>query len=650
MINRRINKAVESLAKAGLNRPGKGVLPKQNSTGKTKSIQKQIQGGPSTERMRRIYCKPPQRFRSNDKILEAAALLFKLREATDPQEAALAKHFSAHFHKCLKLSSVELSLIRVFNETALDHIEKEVLLLLTLSALGMHSRVSSFEEIQRAMDKTGKVALSVARVLDEDGRLVKAKLIKSESMMGTKKFWVYPILIKTIISSGDINKLGAKKYEDLLEEVCKVVKATAAKVKGINRVDRDNGLLKGDRLIDKSLNVIFEALRKHPDWPLYQLLRLSLSPKERFIMLMLAGKELGYVTAHDKSFTGAGLAKCAGRDTSDEKRCFALLKGDSRLRKKGYITPCNSNGKHGNSVETEAELRDCQFELTERCLRRFKIKQNCQNGDSVRQPMIKSEQLVLSESAKSALEMCVAQAKNAEVMFDKWGLSETFPYGTATTVLFFGPPGTGKTACAEAVAHRLNKPIMVVNSSDVLDKYVGESDKNIVKVFEEAKNVGAVLFWDEADALFYDRDSAFHNWEVRVVNILLQEMEKFKGVCILSTNRNLILDKALERRIAIKVQFERPNKKQRQQIWGKLVPKNMPLAEDVSVERLSEEDLSGGEIKNVVLNAARLSLCRGSDGPITMLDFEKALRMEREGSWTGNKNDFGFGAKKQKRI
>jgi len=262
---------------------------------------------------------------------------------------------------------------------------------------------------------------------------------------------------------------------------------------------------------------------------------------------------------------------------------------------------------------------------------------------SARRPLLKPEQLVLSDKVSSALEMCVIQAQNAETLFDNWGLKETIPYGEAVVMMFSGPAGTGKTACAEAVAYQLNKPIMVVNYAEVQNYLAGQTQKNIVRIFAEAEQTNAVLFWDEADSFFCDRDSASQNWEVREVNVLLQELERFHGVCILSTNRRTALDKALERRVNIKVQFERPDRDSRRKIWEKLTPTKMPLAEDVSFDKLSSEDLSGGEIKNVVLNAARLALKNGrKKGPVTMNDFQQAIQIENEGRWNIITGKFGF--------
>jgi len=125
-------------------------------------------------------------------------------------------------------------------------------------------------------------------------------------------------------------------------------------------------------------------------------------------------------------------------------------------------------------------------------------------------------------------------------------------------------------------------------------------------------------------------------WEVRDVNVLLQELERFEGICILATNRKITLDKALERRITLKVEFERPDRKQRREIWAKFLPHKLPLERDVELDELSVWELAGGEIKNVVLNAARIAVKRDECGPVTMQDFREAVAMEYMGRWNRN--------------
>jgi SpoVK/Ycf46/Vps4 family AAA+-type ATPase len=210
-------------------------------------------------------------------------------------------------------------------------------------------------------------------------------------------------------------------------------------------------------------------------------------------------------------------------------------------------------------------------------------------------------------------------------------------------LLFYGPPGTGKTATAEALAHELGRSLIVADYAKIQNCYVGVTEKNIVRIFQEAQRKKAVLFWDEADAMLYDRDDAGPNWEVRDVNVILQEIERFEGVCILATNRRQKLDKALSRRISIQVEFKRPQTvAERLRIWNAMIPPKLPLDSNVDLEALASEDLSGGEIKNVLLNAARFAASRkDADHKLNATDFDQAVRWELQVRHQ-NHNRIGF--------
>ncbi|MCX7994254.1 MAG: ATP-binding protein [candidate division WOR-3 bacterium] len=226
---------------------------------------------------------------------------------------------------------------------------------------------------------------------------------------------------------------------------------------------------------------------------------------------------------------------------------------------------------------------------------------------NVYEPVLTFENLVLEPEKLKAIERAVFQAKNLNQIFEEWGLNQTIKYGKGTVMLFYGPPGTGKTATSEAIAHRLGKKIGMVNYENVLGCWVGESEKNLVLAFEEAKREDCVLVFDEADALFAKRfyetysTDRMHNY---MTNILMKELERFDGVVILTTNREVVIDEAFDRRIILKLKFEMPSPEERAKIWRKLIPEKVPLASDVDFERLGRYyELSGGEIKNAILNA-----------------------------------------------
>ena len=247
-------------------------------------------------------------------------------------------------------------------------------------------------------------------------------------------------------------------------------------------------------------------------------------------------------------------------------------------------------------------------------------------------PRFKMEDVVIPEDRKEALINVLAQVGREDIIFRKWGFGQVIHYGKGLVLLFYGPPGTGKTMMAEAVADHLKRELAVVRYDQVENCFVGVTEKNIVNLFEEASTKDCVLLFDEADALFSQRSQRDMKYDNRVVNILLTEIEKYEGVVILTTNYEPILDPALDRRVALKLRFDPPDKKLRRKIWEKLIPRKAPLAEDVDLDRLAEYELTGAEIKNAVLNAARRAARRlrtkREKGEIKMEDFLRAIEAE----------------------
>ena len=237
--------------------------------------------------------------------------------------------------------------------------------------------------------------------------------------------------------------------------------------------------------------------------------------------------------------------------------------------------------------------------------------------------------LVLAPATREGLEDALTELRHKSLMYKGWGLRKVVKKTKGISLLFAGPPGTGKTMAAEAIAHELGKPLHVVNYAQMENMWVGETEKNIERTFAKAAEDEAVLFFDEADAVFFRRGFMTAPWMNRDVNVLLSHIENFAGVVILATNLARTLDKALDRRIDIAVEFPLPDVGMRRELYRRCVPKQAPLAKDVDFDALARKYvLSGGSILNVVRQAMRTALKRGKRHRITQDDFLRAAERE----------------------
>jgi SpoVK/Ycf46/Vps4 family AAA+-type ATPase len=220
------------------------------------------------------------------------------------------------------------------------------------------------------------------------------------------------------------------------------------------------------------------------------------------------------------------------------------------------------------------------------------------------------DEVVLPERTRQALEQALAEVRNHSLIFDRWGLGERHATGLGLAFNFAGPPGTGKTICAQAIAHALGMKLLIVDYAEAESMWVGETPKNVVAAFRAATEQNAVLFFDEADAIAARRASGLQLPDQResnlTVNVLLRELEAFNGIVIFATNLAANFDPAFERRIRTHVLFEMPGVDEREQIWRlQIHPSKTPLAADVNFRELAERFVaSGGDIKNAVIKAA----------------------------------------------
>lgn len=206
-------------------------------------------------------------------------------------------------------------------------------------------------------------------------------------------------------------------------------------------------------------------------------------------------------------------------------------------------------------------------------------------------------------------------------MFEKWGLNEHFEKGITNSILIHGPPGTGKTMVSESIAAVLGKNLMMISAASVQSNIPGQTERNMTDSFAKAGKEDAVVLFDECDSLFYNRDAVGAIMAAEI-NHFLTELERFPGVVLLTTNRLHKLDGALQRRIIAKIELGLPDAKTRELIWGKLIPEKMPVG-DINFKILSKASLSGGDIKNVVILAARRAIAHNNP-KVEMEDFNIA--------------------------
>lgn len=229
------------------------------------------------------------------------------------------------------------------------------------------------------------------------------------------------------------------------------------------------------------------------------------------------------------------------------------------------------------------------------------------------EPQRSFDGVVLPERTLLALNHALALVRKHDLIFRQWGLAERHTTGLGLAFHFAGPPGTGKTICAEALAYTLKRKLLVVRYSELESRWVGQTAKHVASVFRAAERQDAVLFFDEADAIagrrFTSMQAAVEREANGVVNVLLHELETFPGIIIFATNLAANMDPAFERRIRTHILFEMPDVEARERIWRvQIHPRKTPLTDDVDFRALAEAyPRSGGDIKNAVLKAAQIA-------------------------------------------
>jgi SpoVK/Ycf46/Vps4 family AAA+-type ATPase len=215
-------------------------------------------------------------------------------------------------------------------------------------------------------------------------------------------------------------------------------------------------------------------------------------------------------------------------------------------------------------------------------------------------------------------------------VLDEWGVGQKLASSAGVTVLFAGPPGTGKTMAAEIITAELGLDLYKIELSTIVSKYIGETEKNLEKIFQEAQSSNAILFFDEADAIFGKRSEvkdAHDRYANIEISYLLQRMEAYDGVTILATNLRANLDEAFTRRLQFAVDFPFPEEEDRLRIWQTLFPPDVPRDSELDFGLLARRfKLAGGSIRNAIVSAAYLAAADGCQ--VTMKHLLHGVRRE----------------------
>ena len=260
------------------------------------------------------------------------------------------------------------------------------------------------------------------------------------------------------------------------------------------------------------------------------------------------------------------------------------------------------------------------------------------------------EDVVLNDKTKETLNALLKQVdKDVMNRLKQWGIKDK-KKGIEAKIIFYGVAGTGKTLTALSMAKSLKKDVLSFDCSKILSMYVGESEKNVRSIFDKYYELrdqtksDPVLLLDEADQFLSSRTSGagsgsdkMHN---QIQNIFLEQIEKFDGILIATTNLLENLDKAFSRRFNYKIEFMKPNKKQRLALWKKLLPSNLPLSKDFDLEELTSYELTGGQIELIIKNTA-YKIAVSSEPIFTVEDFKEQISKEKKGQFD-SENKVGF--------
>ncbi|MRJ02032.1 MAG: AAA family ATPase [Epsilonproteobacteria bacterium] len=300
---------------------------------------------------------------------------------------------------------------------------------------------------------------------------------------------------------------------------------------------------------------------------------------------------------------------------------------------------------------TEEVMQRIVYPERKRVRKRLKLQNLIKEQDifELIEPKTTLDDVVLHPETRRTLEALLRQMdRKVAERLKRWGIKKR--RGVEAKIIFYGPPGTGKTLTALSLAKSLKRPVLSFDCSKILSMYVGESEKNVRKIFDTFRDLSQkaksepLLLLNEADQFLSIRSQSpgnsadkMHN---QMQNIFLEQIENFEGVLIATTNLLETIDPAFSRRFNYKIEFKRPNFKERIQLWEKMLPKEAEYEEGFDIERLAQYDLTGGQINLIIKNTAYRVAVK-EVAIFTMEDFIEEIERERSGAF-GDQRSMGF--------
>lgn len=262
-----------------------------------------------------------------------------------------------------------------------------------------------------------------------------------------------------------------------------------------------------------------------------------------------------------------------------------------------------------------------------------------------RKPSFTLAQVILPEATREQVHELFSVVEHRDALYEEWGLKRIDPSGRRSAVNFYGPPGTGKTLCADAMASHFGKSIIDVNYAEIESKYVGETPKNIVAAFDEARETDSVIFFDEADSILGRRMTQVTQAADQAVNVsravMMKQLDSFEGLVVFATNLAKNFDGAFVRRIPYHIELPTPDESCRAELWALLIPEEVEGKSELDCAVLAREShgLAGGDIRNVILRAASRAIMRsGAERRMRLDDLLGAIARIRKA-----KEDVGSG-------